>query len=332
MAKTLYIIGNGFDIYHGLDTRYQFFAFYLQKNNSELYDLLVQYYGLPDLDPHDPDSKYDPLWSQFEKALAGLDVETVLDDNTNYLPDYGSDDFRDRDYHAFQIEMELIIDKLTKELFNAFKDFILSVQFPDSIDSKYLAFKENAIFLNFNYTDTLEKYYGINRGKIIYIHGKAKEIGTELVLGHGVDPSTFKDDPPSPPKGLSEEELFEWQQAQSDRHDFAYESGKEELYSYFYKSFKPTAEIIIEKAPFFASLRDVTDIYVLGHSIASVDQAYFHAVIQATADEIRPWYVSYHKDDEKDAKKVTLKQLGLAEDQINLIRIEDLKVSQPTLF
>ena len=41
MNEKLYIIGNGFDIYHGLSTRYQSFAFYLQDNASEIYDLLI---------------------------------------------------------------------------------------------------------------------------------------------------------------------------------------------------------------------------------------------------------------------------------------------------
>ena len=47
--KTLYVIGNGFDIYHNLDTRYQSFANYLAENYDEIYELLLQYYALPDI-------------------------------------------------------------------------------------------------------------------------------------------------------------------------------------------------------------------------------------------------------------------------------------------
>ena len=36
--KTLYVIGNGFDIHHKLDTRYQNFANYLTKNDNKVYD------------------------------------------------------------------------------------------------------------------------------------------------------------------------------------------------------------------------------------------------------------------------------------------------------
>lgn len=106
--KTLYIIGNGFDIYHGLDTSYQAFGYFLQEQYTKLYDYLVQYYGLPELDIDDPESDYDILWSDFESALADLDFETILDDNTDSLPNYDSDEFRSRDLHTFQQNLDII--------------------------------------------------------------------------------------------------------------------------------------------------------------------------------------------------------------------------------
>ena len=39
------------------------------------------------------------------------------------------------------------------------------------------------MFLNFNYTDTLEKVYGIPASNILYIHGNALR-GNNLILGH----------------------------------------------------------------------------------------------------------------------------------------------------
>ena len=34
----LFIIGNGFDVYHGIESRYSHFADYVEKHNSDLYD------------------------------------------------------------------------------------------------------------------------------------------------------------------------------------------------------------------------------------------------------------------------------------------------------
>ena len=125
--KNLYIIGNGFDMYHGLDTKYQSFARYLSKHHSEIYELILTYYGLPDIseDPVSDDDWY--LWSSFELALADLDYEQVLEDKSDYAANPSSPDFKDSEWHAYQIEMELLIDKVTKKLISAFNDFILKI-------------------------------------------------------------------------------------------------------------------------------------------------------------------------------------------------------------
>ena len=118
--ETLYIIGNGFDICHGLDTRYQSFGFFLQEKHSPIFDYLTNYYGLPYL--FNIDDKYYE-WNYFETALADLDYESVLDENSDFLPNPASDDFRDRDWHAFQQVMEGVVDDLTTNLFKMFKEF-----------------------------------------------------------------------------------------------------------------------------------------------------------------------------------------------------------------
>jgi hypothetical protein len=70
--------------------------------------------------------------------------------------------------------MEGIADNLTTNLVKAFKEFILGVDFPESVNNKLIRLKNNSIFLNFNYTDTLEKYYFVNSKRVLYVHGKAK--------------------------------------------------------------------------------------------------------------------------------------------------------------
>ena len=43
--QTLNIIGNGFDLYHGLPTSYYYFACYLLANDETFYDELANMYG-----------------------------------------------------------------------------------------------------------------------------------------------------------------------------------------------------------------------------------------------------------------------------------------------
>lgn len=332
MANTLYIIGNGFDRYHGLSTSYQLFAFFLQERYSEIYELFTEYYGLPDLDINDKNSYWDPLWAQFESALTDLDFETVLDDNTDYLANPGSEDFRDRDWHAYQFEMEGIVNKLTKDLYKAFKEFILRVDFPEEMDHKLLSVEHNSIFLNFNYTDTLEKYYGIKPSRILYIHGKAKNPDDTLILGHGVDPSEFEEEEEKQPEGLNEEELERWRDQMEDKYEYSYSSGKEELMSYFKTSYKSTSEIIKDNVASFGQFSKVNKIIVLGHSISEVDQPYFRKIIEILQGRTVTWTVTYYSDSELKSHLNNLTSMGVSESDIELVKMETLRPHQPSLF
>ena len=45
----LYIIGNGFDLHHKMDTTYASFGLFLKEYNYEVYELLLEHYGFSDL-------------------------------------------------------------------------------------------------------------------------------------------------------------------------------------------------------------------------------------------------------------------------------------------
>lgn len=321
----LYIIGNGFDLHHGLDTSYQSFAFYLQDHHRKIHDNLHRYYGLPYLDRDQKDDHWDPWWANFEQALADLDIASVLDDHSDSLPNVGSDDFRDADWHTLQIEMQMLVDDLTKNLFKAFKDFITKVRYPTSINDKRLLLDKDAYYLNFNYTHTLEYYYNIPKAQILYIHGNAQVPDASLVLGHGIDPDTFEEEEIKPPPGLSDEELMDWHDQRADEYDYSYESGKAELMQYFGKSFKPTKEIIEENAPFFNKLSDVDEVIIMGHSLSSVDLPYILKVL-AFVQEDAIWSASYFKDSEYALRQRKLLDLGIEASNIRLFKLNELRV------
>lgn len=322
----LYIVGNGFDMHHGLDTRYQAFGFYLQTYYSEIYDYLIEYYGLPDLNKNDKNSYNDPLylWSEFEKALADLDFESVLDNNTDLVAKPGAPNFKDRDWHSFSIEMETIVNDLTINLFKAFKQFILKIEYPKRIDGKIILLDKDASYLTFNYTDTLERYYEIPPENILYIHEKADHDENTLVLGHGIDPENFKLEEASPPEGLNDEEYENWKEEMADSFDYSYESGKQELMTYFVKSFKQTSEIISENESFFQKIENVTNIILLGHSLSEIDKPYLTEVFNSvTKNSI--WSATYHENTDKYSHEEKLFDLGIKKDHIRLIKMDDLR-------
>jgi len=322
--KNLYIIGNGFDIYHGLDTRYQSFAKFLSQADSEVYDLILNYYGLPDISEEPVSDEVYAAWATFEHSLSDLDYEQVLEDHSGSIANLASEDFRDRDWHTYQIDMELIIEKLTKRLISIFNQFILNVQYPDSMDDKQLKFIPKSQFLNFNYTDTLQRYYGVDSKEICYIHEKSTKDDCKIILGHGTNPSKYEVKDPEPPERLNEEELEQWREYMSDQYDYSYESAKDEILSYYTKAFKNTISIIEKNINFFESLNYVENIYVLGHSISQVDIKYFEAVKKYATKEAK-WHVTFYSDYEKQKHFEALTEIGVKPEKLIQIKMTELR-------
>lgn len=68
--ETLYVIGNGFDIHHGIESRYSDFQKYLYKTGqSYLAGQIETFY------PKIVDGSKDFKWGDLEKALGAIDVE-----------------------------------------------------------------------------------------------------------------------------------------------------------------------------------------------------------------------------------------------------------------
>ncbi|TOM79219.1 hypothetical protein CGH68_25340, partial [Vibrio parahaemolyticus] len=56
------------------------------------------------------------LWANFEESLANFDKEALLEDLSDYLPVISSDEFRDRDWYSFSIEVQNKVGVLTRGL------------------------------------------------------------------------------------------------------------------------------------------------------------------------------------------------------------------------
>ncbi|ENV2994556.1 bacteriophage abortive infection AbiH family protein [Vibrio vulnificus] len=313
--KSLYIIGNGFDLYHGFKTKYSDFAKYLQVHNLEVLDLINKYYyqevGVS-------------LWSDFETSLANLDKEYLLDDLKDYLPVMSSDDFRDRDWYSYSSEIRRKVGMLTHELCEEFRRFILLATSINQGGRKFdLSLQSAALYFSFNYSDTLEKHYSIPHSHITYIHGQASNASDKLILGHGIDPETFATTSELPPENPSEVDLERWYEYMSDNYDYAYDQGVKEVYDYFTTSFKNSAQNIKKHSDFFSSLSRIENVYVLGHSLSQVDLPYFQEIYANVPDNCK-WYVSFRGEAELHEKREAITCLGVARGLINMIDISDV--------
>lgn len=69
------------------------------------------------------------------------------------------------------------------------------------------------------------------------------------------------------------------------------------LESYYDLSAKHSNNLIEKHSSFFASLAEVEEITVLGHSLSEVDMAYFEKIIKVVGRRAK-WSFSYYNDDD----------------------------------
>lgn len=318
MIKKLYIIGNGFDIHHGIPSRYSNYRDWLEENDADLMERLRNYYDVDDKD----------WWNQFEIELGHPDMADYIDETAfENEPDYGSDDFRDRDYHAGEFAAEDEIGSLVADIKGTFTEWVGSLPSPNS-DKKLKVDKEDAYFINFNYTDTLQNLYNVKPADILFIHGNVGD-GTELVLGHNrpydeLD-AEFAPEIPTPPDDLSDEELAEWYEEMADAgEDYIHQSVRGEVVSQIHRLRKNTENIIRANKASFNALKDVESVYIFGLSFSPVDEPYLDEVVTKVTTDTTKWTVSYYSDDDKENAEAFFEKNSIEKDLVSYVRLDDL--------
>lgn len=294
MKNKLFIIGNGFDLHHQIASKYSDFASYLERVDQHTFRI-VEKYIVPEKD----------LWSYLEECLSEIDVDQIEDYAENYLDSYGADDWSDSYHHAYEYEIEQICDAISGKLRKHFADWVRQLEIPLHATVPVQCIDPSASFLNFNYTATLQRLYGVSDNRVLHIHGSAADTTAEIVLGHG------------------------WKRQKSDlRSHFTDEDtdvrvagGFQLIDDLLAKTFKPTKEILARNKVFFDGLRSVTEIFVLGHSMAQVDESYFGAVLENVSPKVH-WTVSFYNDDV--ATWFAARDIGIPTSRLRLKRLINL--------
>jgi hypothetical protein len=283
----LYIIGNGFDLWHGILSGYGNFKEYVRQHDREVFSSVEDY--LPAGDD----------WSSLESALADIDVDNIIDELGQFMTPYGDDDWSDSGHHDFQYEVEQVVSLLSTRLTVLFGEWIRTLQIPTPDTAKTLLKRVDvdAAFLNFNYTSTLQELYAVPDDHVLHIHGEAKMADDELVLGHAWNPADRK--------SLNDrEDISEIDTRLMEAHSI--------LDGYFSRTFKPSEKLILKHQAFFDQLDSVEDVYVLGHSLSDVDLSYLKALLRVPAVAAARWHVACRKEAEWPKKRERLLQIGIA--------------------
>ena len=111
-----------------------------------------------------------------------------------------------------------------------------------------------------------------------------------------------------------------------DCYDPIMEMAIERIESYFSDSLKDSDQIVKDNKKFFEQLGGIKYVYVLGHSISSVDARYYYEIINQNIDSSAiKWVVAYHNDKAKDTLRNNLIRLGVDSKQIEMIAWSELE-------
>lgn len=273
--KNLIIIGNGFDRWQNLPTSYDEFRKYYATHIDEAMDALgivkktiaepdgtektVTPVELVYGDPFDPQKLPSEFFWSFETSLDKMDDQQL----SLY---YGTS-------KKGINQLRETVEQAQAILRHLFCGWILALNITEE-SSKY-HFGDDSFFINFNYTDTLEKRFGVHRHNIYHIHGDA-EHPDSIIFGHATHPETAFEElvehhfmrPLLPEHGLPRFETL-----------YAIEDA-------LYRTDKHVADNIDHMCAAFMDanlhVEDIENIYVLGHSFGDPDVEYFDYIDKIT--------------------------------------------------
>lgn len=267
-SSTLIIIGNGFDLASGIMSSYQNFKMWLKQNGRQrLIDLMDIFF-----------SNQRDVWGDIEKALGEYDEDGILD---FCRPDEEFDyDHAMRSMAAVEDAPDWLFQPVLEEFTEAFKDWVNSINIKDA--EKIRDLPTESRYLTFNYTETLEKLYGIADSNILHIHGSRLSNGEEIIIGH--------DNPRDPNEAYNDEgQMLFIQQTWS------------KIIEWMNGLVKDTAAIISRNREFFNELSDIEHVVVYGHSFYEVDWPYLEEIVKQIGTDM-PWSISYHTSE--DLKRI----------------------------
>lgn len=284
--KKLYVIGNGFDLWHGIPSSYKEFKSFVREHDRDLFDAVENYL------PAEED------WSDLEFALASIDVDSIIEDLGHFMVSYAADDWSDAYHHDFQYEVERAVERLSVMLRSQFGKWIRQLAIPtrSSAGKRLQSIDANSIFLTFNYTATLRERYGVPDAHVLHIHGCADLDDSDLILGHTWNPQTRR--------SLNDREDIE-------EIDTRLMEANHILDDYFSATFKPSEQLIQRNRQFFDRLLDIQEVCVLGHSLSDVDAQYFKALLAVPSISSARWSIACRSDSDRSDKQERLQGLGV---------------------
>jgi hypothetical protein len=343
MEDTLYIIGNGFDLQHGIPSKYADFKTYLAKHDRDLLYALGELYDCYD------------IWGDFEQNLLTISRETFINYISHLFPmnEVDDEDFRYSELFLSQDSAGNLVDELTENLRKCFHQWIRTLTMPPDYEKRLIWLDPNALYLSFNYTDFLGTTYGVLTHQICYLHGQKSDKTGSIILGHGESPENslknwLKDNeqklrfqprlknkrnkyynnsnPAYLAYFLKDETEGNWR---SEARYHAINFAVERIEDYYERSFKNFEKVLETHKRFITSLHKIKTVIVMGHSLSKVDMPYFEKIL-AVNDKPNnvQWQISFYSDTSLDRINEFAQELNIDPSHIEKFRLSERVLSQ----
>lgn len=286
--ERLYIIGNGFDLHHSIDSSYAHFKKWVMRNmHSDLVGMMDVFF-----------SNEREFWGDIENALGEYDEESI----TDYCKPTENDEFKYDHPTQWQAGIEdsipYIFGRIMEDFKDAFNDWVKSVDICGIETDLHLP--QASKYLTFNYTDTLESAYGIPAQNILHLHGNRLVPKDEFIIGHG--------NHRNPNDPFSDDDLL-----------LPYQNAFKEVIETMNKWRKNPTQIIAAHKSFFHSLNSCKGVCVIGLSYNPIDMPYLEQVAASVAPDCL-WVLNYYSNTDHSKAEYAAKKLGL--NNYNVTRFE----------
>lgn len=308
----LYIIGNGFDIAHKVDTRYWNFRTFLEENHWEFLQRFESLYHIQPLDPSEYGYSQEAqerwnnrvnkdLWSEFERFMATPDIQSMLDYSESVVGNLGleSGNYGIRDTMDAHWRQEF---GFIRELQQYVKEWIEQIDLSGVTPrKKALIENDSDYFFNFNYTRVLEDVYRAEQ--VLHIHGSVgSDADYDPIMGH-----------------CNSQEIENRRHLSYDA-DEAFDEGEasiqEAVANYLREIYKDTDHYISLNRYFFARLRNTNHVVIIGWSAGEVDLPYLQVIKNSVQTDAR-WTVYYYDQAAYNSLSKALTECGIPGDNID---------------
>lgn len=281
MTDKLYIIGNGFDQHHGLNTSYANFRNYVRRRNAGVWKLLCEIYG---------EKLYDDMWwNNFEERLGKVDYNSLAKSpNGNAL--------------GFSKVKNLLKSQLPIFFGNWISKLPRNIEKDPKLDIDTTAF-----FFTFNYTMTLEELYNVPTENIWHIHRSLNDFrrGINPIVGHDSNAG----------------QLLSFYIKQRELAPNIFPTFADNINRELANGAKKVKEIIQESKQRFYQYTDIKHFFIMGFSMNNIDMPYIQEIINVNKNiASAEWTVYWYADSEDEIMRNKLLNLGINEEQIRLTK------------